>query len=458
MGWGMLVGAIILVGAVGALGPCDVAVVGGGWAGVYSAYRLAEFEGTVCLFEAREKTGGRTYSVEEDGLTIDIGAYRFGDDMHLPGDLIRSELGLATRCYQPDCGRDPEFNATLYKIVDSDAAENAAGYETPIAMMTAAIESRVRIFYGFALASVDDGAIDGGARLVFANGAAVEAAAVILNLPRKAITALHRAKADSPLFRFDAVAATLLADCVPCDRGEVFEQLKVYLIYEAPWWRTTLGKLEGSFKETNSTPPFVGRFHDGPMLRDDDGGLKGSAALETVYTFNVRDPSIRYYDQFRNGTQDPLTRSADARLLAESHAKLLALLASDFEKAGVDPATVAPPTTAILGFWDEGTNAYLTPPVSSNFRAMVGDVCPVETCLGDVDAHTYTMKVSNPTAGARRIFVANNDFYWTGYQGTPCCWAEQSLKMAELILKTHFGLAKPDWLDATYYHEKISKM
>ena len=291
MGWRIAT----LLGAVAALGPCDVAVVGGGWAGVYSAYRLAPtFEGTVCLFEAREKTGGRTYSVhEEDGLTIDIGAYRFGDDMHLPGDLIRSELGLATRCYQPDCAPDPEFNATLYKIVDSDAAENAAGYETPIAMMTAAIASRVQIFYGFALASVDDGAIAGGARLAFANGEGVEAAAVILNLPRKAITALHRANADSPLFRFDAVAATLLADCVPCDRGEVFEQLKVYLVYDAPWWRTKLGKLEGSFKETNSTPPFVGRFHDGPMLRDDDGGLNGSAALETVYTFTVRDPSIR---------------------------------------------------------------------------------------------------------------------------------------------------------------------
>ena len=76
MGWRIAT----LLGAVAALGPCDVAVVGGGWAGVYSAYRLAPtFEGTVCLFEAREKTGGRTYSVhEEDGLTIDIGAYRFG--------------------------------------------------------------------------------------------------------------------------------------------------------------------------------------------------------------------------------------------------------------------------------------------------------------------------------------------------------------------------------------------
>ncbi|KAH8053890.1 flavin containing amine oxidoreductase [Aureococcus anophagefferens] len=99
--------------AVAAANDCDVAVVGGGWAGLYTAYRLAPTTPNLCLFEARHKTGGRTYSVrEEHNLTIDIGAYRFGRDMHLPGDLIRFDLNLSTRCYQPDCGLDPEFNTT----------------------------------------------------------------------------------------------------------------------------------------------------------------------------------------------------------------------------------------------------------------------------------------------------------------------------------------------------------
>ena len=54
--------------------------------------------------------GGRTYSVpvnhmDEDSNTItpfvlDVGAYRFSPDMHLPGDLIMKELQLPTECYQ----------------------------------------------------------------------------------------------------------------------------------------------------------------------------------------------------------------------------------------------------------------------------------------------------------------------------------------------------------------------
>ena len=52
--------------AVAAANDCDVAVVGGGWAGLYAAYRLAPTTPNLCLFEARHKTGGRTYSVRED--------------------------------------------------------------------------------------------------------------------------------------------------------------------------------------------------------------------------------------------------------------------------------------------------------------------------------------------------------------------------------------------------------
>ncbi|KAH8043528.1 flavin containing amine oxidoreductase [Aureococcus anophagefferens] len=217
--------------AVAAANDCDVAVVGGGWAGLYTAYRLAPTTPNLCLFEARHKTGGRTYSVREDqredDLTIDIG--RTASARHAPpGDLIRFDLNLSTRCYQPDCGLDPEFNTTLYKIVDGDAAENAAGYERRCASSRGT----------------------SGARLVFADGSAVEAGAALLNLPRKAITALDAG--DSPLFRYDATAARLLAACEPCPHPEGFEveQLKVYLVYPEPWWRTELGILEGPAPRT----------------------------------------------------------------------------------------------------------------------------------------------------------------------------------------------------------------
>ena len=86
---------------------CDDVIVGGGWAGVYFAYRraMAASDGnasSVCLFERSSRIGGRTYSVPVNGteFTLDVGAYRFSPDMHLPGDLILGELELPTECYE----------------------------------------------------------------------------------------------------------------------------------------------------------------------------------------------------------------------------------------------------------------------------------------------------------------------------------------------------------------------
>ena len=87
---------------------CDEAIVGGGWAGVYFAHRRASTvanASTVCLFERSSRIGGRTYSVpiEDTEFTLDVGAYRFSPDMHLPGDLILHHLQLPTECYEPSC-------------------------------------------------------------------------------------------------------------------------------------------------------------------------------------------------------------------------------------------------------------------------------------------------------------------------------------------------------------------
>ena len=89
---------------------CSDAVVGGGWSGVYSLYRRALASAdpsSLCLFESSHRIGGRTYSVGPSTLnnefTVDIGAYRFSPDMHLPGDLILHDLKLPVACYEPSC-------------------------------------------------------------------------------------------------------------------------------------------------------------------------------------------------------------------------------------------------------------------------------------------------------------------------------------------------------------------
>ena len=79
---------------------CTDTVVGGGWSGVYFLYRKAmaspSLASSMCLFEASDRIGGRTYSVPPSVLgnefTLDVGAYRFSPDMHLPGDVILHDL------------------------------------------------------------------------------------------------------------------------------------------------------------------------------------------------------------------------------------------------------------------------------------------------------------------------------------------------------------------------------
>ncbi|KAJ8600903.1 hypothetical protein CTAYLR_010430 [Chrysophaeum taylorii] len=410
---------------------CEVGIVGAGWAGIYAAYRLAEAgHKDICVFEASQRTGGRTYSFGLDKLTIDVGAYRFAHEMHLPSDLIR-HFGFDEACYEPDCAPDSEVNNyTLYKIVNDS---NAAGYHMPLAAMAAKLEG-ARFFYGARLVGVHP-----GLALQFDNYT-VTARSVLLNLPRSAIKQLD---AKDTLF-VDPIAERLLG-CDPCG-GERFFQIKVYCVYEYPWWRARLGIEEGYFTDVDTNPPFVGRYHDGPIF----DGVVGPGALEVVYAVNLQYDQIEWYLQFRDDATEPLTVSSDPRLLDAIHTKLMKIHNLTDEK---------PPLAAVMGFWDLNQTHVATAPEASNFQALVGDSCPTETCLGHVSPHDYMVRTSlDPTNGSFPLFVANNDFWYGGYQDLTCCWAEQSLRVAERILHDHFRLPKPDWLDAHYYNTTILQL
>jgi hypothetical protein len=187
---------------------CPHAIVGGGWAGVYSAWRLAidsalVTPSDVCLFEARTAVGGRTYSVGVDGMTLDIGAYRFGFGMHLPADLIMHKLKLNVTCYEPSCAPDAEFNETLYRIVDADGRN--AGYATAMRLMTSQLDAAgARIFYSHELTGIYDAASTQGdvqtvtgepiaSLLHFAGGEVARSSSIMLNLPRGSIERLDPA-------------------------------------------------------------------------------------------------------------------------------------------------------------------------------------------------------------------------------------------------------------------------
>ena len=67
----------------------DVVIIGAGPSGLTAAYELKKCGKTVAVLEARDRVGGRTWSEEMEGATIEIGglegrAKRYSAEIALP--------------------------------------------------------------------------------------------------------------------------------------------------------------------------------------------------------------------------------------------------------------------------------------------------------------------------------------------------------------------------------------
>jgi len=441
-----------------------VSVVGAGWAGVYAAWRLAVDSAAVrpedlCLFDARGEFGGRTYSVHvpvdgDQSLVVDVGAYRFAKEMHLPGDLIR-HLNLSCQCYKPSCGE--EEGMVLYRIVD--ARNNSAGYNTAMRTMIDQLSAAgSRLLFGHALTAIVEWEAEAEAarplggrppmRLLFAGGVSVKARAALLNLPRRAIQGM---RPDSLMFR-RPLSRALLRQCSP---GSI-KGFKVYAVYEEPWWATMLNLTEGYFADASRQAPLLGRYHDGAIMRRSAGGHLGAGALEVLYAYTqAANGTFDWYLRFRQNLTDPLTVSEDPELLSVLHARLMAFHAGSFSQRGINSSTVGPPVKVVMGFWDSfrATSSFLSNPEPVNIYADHPGGRP-QRCLQNVSAGEYISTVSAPTE-EYDVFLANNDYFYEGLSGARCCWAENSLKPMEKLLRDRFALGRPAWLNEGYYERDV---
>ena len=515
---------------------CETAVVGGGWAGVYAAWRLAVDTATVkptdvCLFEARAAVGGRTYSVEIDGMVIDVGAYRFGKNMHLPADLIINKFKLPVACYEPSCSPNPEFNATLYRVVDAHG--HNAGYATPVRKMAAELAAAgVRIFYHHEMTGIYDD--DAAAALVeapaassmlhFAGGAVARARAVLLNLPRVAIERLDPA---SVLFGTDPLAPPfqVLRNCTPCTgdvgKGNVGLAVKVYALYDDPWWLTKLNLSEGTFTDVGAAPPRVCWFlrsrlpclttpphrpvrwlpRLSSLLLNPERSLSRLKACrcprsspQAAPKLSFLPPSTRLVGRYHDG---PVTRDASGRPVGpgaleavytftfqhpeiEWYVPFAADPAGDPLTLTTDPALVGPVHARLMAyhahaFAAKGLNASDVPSpakialglwTSDRFAQLSNPASAnlhwmIQSCPAEACLDGTTPRQYNALIGApsaaRDIHIANNDFTWTGDDDVPCCWAEQSLKSVERTLHKAWALPQPEWLDGKYWAELITE-
>ena len=100
----------------------DVAVVGGGVSGAYSAWRLQQEKGAkarIALFEYSDRIGGRLYTVTLPGLPhvkAEVGGMRYIPDSHIMvADLVK-HLGLATKNFPMGAPKPVFSNCNLFYL------------------------------------------------------------------------------------------------------------------------------------------------------------------------------------------------------------------------------------------------------------------------------------------------------------------------------------------------------
>lgn len=341
------------------LSHCSEVVIGGGWSGVYFAYRRLD-EPTynasrLCLFEASDRIGGRTYSVRDeldvrcprpasacahrqassragrpaasrrsacparltpslslaqlgDGqLTLDVGAYRFSPDMHLPGDLILKRLQLPTLCYEPGCPSPKldmpkpflfNYSAPLRRVVDPSTGL-PAGYDTPIRAMVRSLKAAgatVALEHELVGISPSSGGAPPTLAIRTPSGSVLLSPTLaLLNVPRARLLPLPGV---SDLF---GPRATRTLRCVKFDQPPgpdwknwsipetSFSALsKAYFGYDDAWWQTKLNQTSGEFPENAFFPLKTSfgidigvRWSDGPVVCQGGGGCAGY--LEAYY-------------------------------------------------------------------------------------------------------------------------------------------------------------------------------
>jgi hypothetical protein len=462
---------------------CEVAVVGGGWAGIYFGYRMVHAGKRVCIFERSERIGGRTFSVNittpgrKEMFTMDLGAYRFSPDMHLPGDIVK-HLGIPTECYEPDCepaNKDMpkpfmfNYSAPLRRVVYK-GTKMPGGYVTVMMHMVAEMES-LGALVQTAANVVDLEVSESGSVLVFGDGKRVGAGIVLLNLPRTPLLALKSFIHAVPL------RTKKMYECVKFDRNKNFMPdlkpgkalIKAYAYYDDAWWLNALNVSTGEFPKNAFTPvttkehvPIGARFSDGPIRCEAyPPAPKGCRGFLEIY-YSISEPQKFFVDLQKDSTtpEAKLVAGAseddDAKLKLVHEAVLEALTPVFAETAQPKSVAKQPPAMLLAGIWGRGDNpdnVWYTAPTKVYYDPESGDTIDKACNVTELTKDEYRDTVLQPLPFPK-VFVANNDWVAEEIKYMGGDWAEESLLQAERALYK-LNIPKPDWLDGKYYLKKV---
>lgn len=474
--------AVILVQA------CDIAVIGAGPGGAYTANRLTKHFGStkqVCVFESSQRVGGRVHSLRGSGpekdLVVEAGAYRFATNLtcepeeggqqfciHTPlsKGIILDYLQLPSKKYDP---RPASWDNDLSVIVDAQGHET--GYLTFVEQLLNQINSTTPVHFNKRLKSIaptvgwrPTGTSAGRYTLAFADGGTATADEVVLNMPQMPL--LRVLAHSKELMKNEAEVPEALHSVV------AFPLMKMYVHYSDAWWINELGLRAGTFNNSDSWEvpgpdphgtctmgadlpvPVRGSYHDGDVRCDGPGGTKCRGFLQAVYTSTIQ--ATRVYEQYHvladdgDSVQqlDAAASPEDARILRRVHEALVEVHAAALQAKGVlEKVKSNLPDSAVLSIWDQrvaGIETGCHKP--KTVRATPSTVFPDDDGVAPARIPIDAMR---PFANSPGIYVANEAW------GTMHCFAEGSLVMAENVVHTGFGVPRPSWIDPEVYANDI---
>ncbi len=115
----------------------DVIVIGAGMAGLTAANALSTAGRAVTVLEARDRIGGRTYTVEAAGVPVDMGASWIHTPRGNPLTCLANQVGVQVR-------RDPDEPIAVYEALQRQAllsASQVADLDTAFSAFDEAAES-----------------------------------------------------------------------------------------------------------------------------------------------------------------------------------------------------------------------------------------------------------------------------------------------------------------------------
>lgn len=313
----------------------------------------------------------------------------------------------------------PEFDLSYPEVItDQNGVE--IGYSTAAEKLAQLLVSKgVNIYYNKEAVTVKQQP-NGNMKVWFADGTSVTSDKVILNIPKKELMQLSH---DSVIHaQATATIKNLYQLTTPVCA------VKAYMYYPDAWWRTKLNIINGDlsttrdnryFEYTDSIVECINATHcKGYVNVAYADGQDWCVYFQTA-RHNKSNPIVIIHSNTSNLVEKQFFDDLTDQFMQSQH--------KVFQKAGIDPATLAKPERLVMGVWDEGWHTF-----------------PVSNFTGGEPSRLML----NPVPSVP-VYVVNEAF------STDQGYAEGSLIAAEKVMKNHFGLNRLSWVGNQYWYDAI---